>query len=82
MPTVHREEGFDIIVYPNDHAPAHVHVFKGDGTIQINIGNADTAASVIEAWNMKPKDVARAVEIVGENWQALLRKWKEIHGKA
>ncbi|MCC7447921.1 MAG: DUF4160 domain-containing protein, partial [Anaerolineae bacterium] len=29
-PTVLREAGYQFVVFPNDHAPAHVHVFKAD----------------------------------------------------
>lgn len=25
MPTVHREQGFQFRIYPDDHAPSHVH---------------------------------------------------------
>jgi len=28
MPTIIRQEGFRIVIYPNDHFPAHVHVIK------------------------------------------------------
>jgi hypothetical protein len=26
MPTVHRFDGLRVVIYPNDHRPAHVHV--------------------------------------------------------
>jgi hypothetical protein len=38
MPTIIREEGFRIVIYPNDHLPAHVHVIKSDGEIRIELG--------------------------------------------
>ena len=28
MPTVLRRDGFDVMIYTHDHAPAHVHVWK------------------------------------------------------
>ncbi len=31
MPTVVRNSGFRVVIYTNDHDPAHVHVLK-DGT--------------------------------------------------
>lgn len=30
MPTVHRFDGLRVVIYPNDHRPAHVHVM-GNG---------------------------------------------------
>ncbi len=40
MPTVHREQGFRVVIYPNDHLPSHVHVQKGGGEARINLGDA------------------------------------------
>lgn len=37
MPTIDREGPFRVIIYPNDHEPAHVHLFTSDGTIVINL---------------------------------------------
>ncbi|MCY4396412.1 MAG: DUF4160 domain-containing protein [Rhodospirillaceae bacterium] len=31
MPTVLRLDGLRVVIYPNDHRPAHVHVVGGDG---------------------------------------------------
>ena len=31
MPTVHRYDGLRVVIYPNDHRPAHVHVKGADG---------------------------------------------------
>lgn len=34
MVTVHREGGFRVVIFTDDHEPAHVHVY-GDGTAKI-----------------------------------------------
>src|SRR5437868_3887052 len=31
MPTVHRFDGLRVVIYPNDHRPAHVHVIGAGG---------------------------------------------------
>jgi len=28
MPTILRQGGFDVMIFTNDHPPAHVHLFK------------------------------------------------------
>ena len=42
MPTVLRERGFDIMIYLNDHPPPHVHVFRAEGEVVINLGEGET----------------------------------------
>lgn len=37
MPTIFRQDGFQIRIYPNDHFPSHVHVIKGKGQAKIGI---------------------------------------------
>ena len=42
MVTVMRAEGLRVVIFTNDHEPAHVHVF-GDGEAKINLrGPGDT----------------------------------------
>ena len=36
MPTVHREEGFEVRIYTSDHPPAHVHVAKAGAIVRID----------------------------------------------
>ena len=30
MPTIYRQDGFEVMIYTNDHRPAHVHIFKAE----------------------------------------------------
>ena len=76
MPTVLRQDGFDVTIYTNDHRPPHVHVWKAGGEIVINLDPVEIAR--VEA--MKRKDAAKAVEIVEEYRDDLLERWHEIHG--
>jgi hypothetical protein len=47
MPTVLRKDGFEFMIYTDDHEPAHVHVFKGEGKAKIIISTAEPAESRI-----------------------------------
>ena len=42
MVTVLRAEGLRVVVFLNDHTPAHVHAF-GDGEVKINLVGPDQA---------------------------------------
>jgi uncharacterized protein DUF4160 len=76
VPTLLRVSGFEVIIYFNDHEPAHVHVFKGSGEARIEID----PAVVVEVWRLGKRDTKSAKEIVINNRQLLLDRWKDIHG--
>ena len=80
MPTVHRQEGYRFVVYPNDHRPPHVHVFKAGGEAIVLIGDDDTAPSIRERKGMSDPDAIHAVLIVEERQAQLLQAWRSIHG--
>lgn len=69
-----------VMIYMNDHEPMHVHVFKAEGEVVINLGSEDTAPVVRENIGMRAKDERCALEIVGENQEFLMAEWRRIHG--
>jgi hypothetical protein len=76
MPTVHREDGFRIVIWPNDHRPPHVHVFTASGEAVVELD----PISVREYVGMKLGEVVRAVRIVEVHRKKLILAWEEIHG--
>ena len=79
MVTVHRAHGLRIVIFVDDHEPAHVHVF-GDGEAKINLTGADGAPELLSATGMTRADIRRAMRIVKEQQASLLERWSEIHG--
>lgn len=79
MVTVHREAGFRIVIYLEDHEPAHVHVY-GDGEAKINLASASGTVELVWSENMRFGDVRKAMRIVKDQRAELLRRWSEIHG--
>lgn len=77
MPTVLRQEGYEIVIRLNDHWPAHVHAFEGDGEAKIDLNPVE----VKQVWNMKRQVAPNAKRIVSENQEYLLQRWEEIHGE-
>jgi hypothetical protein len=80
MPTVHREERFQVRIFYNDHPPPHVHVVKGSGYAKITIPHGEIAR-LIEARGLANRDIVRAVRIVEGQQEGLFRAWVAIHGK-
>jgi hypothetical protein len=79
MVTVHRAHGFKIVIFVDDHEPAHVHVF-GDGHAKINLLGVDGMPEIVTIEGMKRGDVRRAMRIVVEELDYLLARWRDIHG--
>jgi Domain of unknown function (DUF4160) len=77
MATAHREDGFEFRIWPNDHAPPHVHAWKAGGMAKIELVDG---FDVVKVREMRPMDVVRAVRIVMANMETLMQAWEEIHG--
>ena len=80
MPTILRQNGFSFIVYPNDHRPAHVHVFKAESELILYLGDETAPPFVRENIRMGKRDERLALIIAGENQEYLLSEWEKIHG--
>lgn len=68
------------MIYPNDHMPSHVHVWRAGESVIVNLGDAATRVGVRENNGMSARDERRALKIVGEHQELLLARWEEIHG--
>lgn len=80
MPTVLRQNGFEIIIYTADHTPIHVDVKKAGAVLVVNVGAEDEAPSIRENKEMKRNEVSRALKLVAANQAYLIQQWREIHG--
>lgn len=79
MVTIYRAHGLRVIIFTDDHEPAHVHVF-GDGQAKINLIGPDGAPALVWAEDMKANDLRRAVQLVRDQQEQFLAEWREIHG--
>ncbi|RDD70293.1 DUF4160 domain-containing protein [Paracoccus versutus] len=58
MVTIHRAHGLRIVIYTDDHEPAHVHVF-GDGHAKINLAGPEGGPELVWAEEMKRNELRR-----------------------
>lgn len=79
MVTIYRASGLSIVIFLDDHEPAHVHAF-GDGQAKINLIGPGGEPELIWADGMKRSDIRRAMKIVTEQQDRFLDRWREIHG--
>lgn len=80
MPTILLEGGFAVRIYPNDHAPPHVHVVKGDGTARVTLGDEMARPRLLTVVGMSRRDAAGALRLVVLHQALCLQRWREIHG--
>ncbi len=63
MVTIYRAHGLRIIIFTDDHEPAHVHVF-GDGQAKFNLIGPYGSSVLVGAQGMKGNEVRREVQVV------------------
>lgn len=80
MVTILRADGLRVVIYLNDHEPAHVHVF-GNGEAKIHLYGRDGNPRLDWAYGMTRGDIRRAMLLVGERQAYLLDRWRFLHGR-
>jgi len=80
MPTVHRFHGLRVVIYPNDHRPAHVHVM-GKGCEAVFRLNPPTGPSDLrENFGFQERDLTMIAEELDRQLVELYVQWSAIHG--
>jgi Domain of unknown function (DUF4160) len=77
MPTVLREEGFEVRIYTLDHPPPHVHVAKAGAIVRIDLATG-TVTEIVGT--ISDRDVKRAERLVANHATRLKAEWTKIHG--
>ena len=80
MPTIHQEDGFNFIIYPHDHEPAHVHVCKAEGEVVIVLGHGAEGPYVRDNFSLKKKDEKKALRITERKNADFWAEWEKYHG--
>jgi hypothetical protein len=80
MPTVLKVNALRFVIWPNDHSPAHVHVFSAEAEAKIELGEKGGYPRLVDNRRMSRVDLAKALKAVFEHRAMLMQKWSEIHG--
>ncbi len=80
MPTVLLVGRYRIVVFTNDHDPAHVHVIGGEGRAKIELGTLRRTPKLVEVVGIGKADMRKIMATVSHHRQFLLECWREIHG--
>lgn len=80
MPTVLRINRLRVVVYPNDHRPAHVHVI-GDGCEAVfDLNCPDGPAELRENYGFSRAAIGRIRAVLDDHLASLCDRWRDIHG--
>ena len=77
--TALRAQGPRVVIFADDHLPAHVHVF-GDGHAKINLIGAGGAPDLVWADGMTRAELRRAMRLMGTHQSLLLARGRAMHG--
>ena len=80
MPVVYRIGGLRVVIWPNDHRPAHVHVKSGEGEAVFILNCPDGPHELRESYGFKLVDVNRIEVVLFELVPVLCAEWRMIHG--
>ena len=80
MPTVFRIHGFRVMIYPNDHRPAHVHVIGAGGEAVFNLNCPKGPIELREVYELSRQELGRIEKALSEHLTDLCDRWSEIHG--
>lgn len=65
-------------IYPNDHAPPHVHEVKAGGVARVALGEG--RPRLLTVVGMTRAEAGEALRLVGAHRDLCKRRWREIHG--
>lgn len=81
MPVVLRIDGLRVVIYPNDHRPAHVHVQGAGGEAVFILHCPDGPPELRESFGFGRSDVGRIKDALAADVVALCAEWRAIHGR-
>ena len=80
MPTVLRIGNLRVVIYPNDHRPAHVHVIGPEHEALFYLNCTDGPIELRENYGFSIREISRIASVLTEHVVELCADWKEIHG--
>ncbi len=80
MPTVLRIGALRVVVYLNDHRPAHVHVIGQGNEAVFELDRPQQSVALRENYGFARRTIAAIQRALNANLGLLLTEWERIHG--
>ncbi len=81
MPTIIRLDGLRVVIWPNDHRPAHVHVVGAEGEAVFLLNCPDGPPTLRESFGFGMPQVNRIEGLLVAKVATLCAAWSETHGR-
>ncbi|MDR3440601.1 DUF4160 domain-containing protein [Telmatospirillum sp.] len=72
---------FRVVVYPNDHRPAHVHVIGNGWEAVFNLNCPDGVPELRENFGFSQPELTQLQQELKANQGKLCEEWRKIHGQ-
>jgi hypothetical protein len=79
MPTVFTFDGFRVVIYPNDHRPAHVHVVAADCEAVFELNCPNGPVELREAYGCSRSTLGDVARALTTRLALACKRWREIH---
>jgi len=80
MPTVAVIDGLRVVIYPNDHRPAHVHVIGGGCEAVFKLNCLEGPPELRENYGFVAGKLSRIKAGLAARLKSLCGEWSRIHG--
>ena len=79
MPTVLRLGAFRVVVYPNDHRPAHVHAIGPGQEAVFALNCPDGPVTLRENYGVSRRELSQMGQALRDNLLGLCEAWRRLH---
>ncbi len=80
MPTVLRFDGLRVVIYPNDHRPAHVHVIGEGCEVVFDLRCPNGPIELRENFRFSRQEATHIAAKLVKHLAMLCQEWEYIHG--
>ena len=81
MPTIDMIGGLRVVIYPNDHRPAHVHVIGKGCEAVFKLNGPKGTPDLRENYGFSSGELLRIKTALSSNTVQLSAAWRKIHGE-
>jgi len=79
MTTVFRHDGFRVVIYPNDHRPAHVHAVKPDREAVFLLHCPEGPPELRENDGLSAAELRRVAAAIAAHLTLCCEEWNALH---